>query len=175
MWNGRFAGPVPVDATEGSGDADRTGDIEALRQRRESCSDRHRSPTGASTGGATQIPGVVGPPKEGIIGLSVPGIGRHVGLAEQDPTGGQEPPRKPRVLHRNDLGACGKARRGAQSGHLDTVLDRQRQAVERPKRLAPAMSGLGLGCAPARLLVIGDHNRVELLIVARDTRQVELD
>jgi hypothetical protein len=69
MWNGSFAGPVSVDATESSRDADRSGDIEALRQRRESCRDSRRSPTGTPTRGTAQIPGVVGPAKERIIPL----------------------------------------------------------------------------------------------------------
>jgi hypothetical protein len=92
MWNGSFARSVPIDAAESSRDTDRTGDIEALRQRRETCRDSNRSPTGTSTGGTAQIPGVVGPPKERIVGLPVTRIRRHVGLAKQDPTGGEEPP-----------------------------------------------------------------------------------
>jgi len=84
--------PVPIDAAESSRDADRTGDIEALRQRRETCCYNNRSPTGTPTGGTAQVPGVVGSPKEGIIGLPVTGIERHVGLAEQDPVCGEEPP-----------------------------------------------------------------------------------
>jgi len=46
--------------------------------------------------------------------------------------------------------------------------------VEHSEWLAQAMSRIGLGRAPASLLIIGDHYRVELVIVVCDTRQVEL-
>ena len=77
----------PVDAAEVGGDADGAADVAAELEEGQPGGDGCRRAAGAAAGGAGKVPGVVGAPEDGVIGLDAAGEGGQVGLAEDDGAG----------------------------------------------------------------------------------------
>ena len=91
-----------------------------------------------------------------VVGLRAEAEFRHVGLADDDGAGGAHALDDVAVLLRHEIGEDARAEGGAQALRQRQVLDRDRQAEQRPGLGAagkPEVGGLGLGkdfCAPAQ-------------------------
>ena len=75
-------------------------------------------------------------PNSGEFGQALAAELRRRGLADQDRAGGAEPGDRDRIMVRHVVLVRHRAKRGAHALGVDDVLDRERDTVERPERLA---------------------------------------
>ena len=143
-------------------DADRAADVGADLEAREpgrptAAADR---PTNRRARG--RVPRVVRRAEDLVVGLQVARPARHVGLAEHDRAGRLQLRDGRRVGGGHVVGQLDRAAGRADALDLDGVLDRDRQAVERPERVAARSRLVGRGGRVASALDVERDDRVEL-------------
>ena len=89
-------------------------------------------PARRPTGGALQVPRIVGRAEQHVVGLEIGRPGGGIRLAEQDTAGGGEPGHRGRVHGGHMVGQCRRPARRAHATGFDGVLHGERQSVERP-------------------------------------------
>ena len=172
--DGRLAGAVTVDATEGGGHTDRPGHVAAEFQRRQPGGDRGGTAAGAATRRSPVIPGIDGTAEDRVARLPVAGPGWHVRLAHDHRARRTDAGDDRRIRRRAPPGERRDTGGTAQAGDVDRILDRQRQTQERAI-IAARPRGIGGSRGRARGIVVGGDNGVEGRVVALDLVQVQVE
>ena len=164
-----------VDAAAVRRQPDAAPGIGADAERREAGGDGRRLAAARAARGPVVVPGVVAAAVERVVGLVEPDQLRDVGLAEHDRAGLAQPTHEGRVGGRRGTGETRDAARRRQAGDVERLLQRDRNAVQRPGVLAPSerpVGVLGLGC---RLLEAVDDDGVERRVQPFGPREVRGD
>ena len=126
----------------GRGVAERAAHIRAVRERKHPACDRNCGATAAAPAGASGRVWIPGGSEHLIEGLRAsPELG-GIGLADDDRAGRLEPLDVELVFLGNEVAIDRRPERGADAPGQGEVLDRDRQPVERPRRLASGKGGV---------------------------------
>ena len=126
-----------VDAVEVGRVADGAADVAAQLERRQPGGHRGGGPARGATGGAGDVPRVVGGAVDVVEGLEVAGVEGGVGLPDHDRPGRLQPGHRQGVGGGHVPGQLRGPRGGHQAFGLPDVLDRHGQAVEGTGRPSP--------------------------------------
>ena len=127
---------------------------------------------GRSARRAAGVPGVAGGAVHRVEALPVGQRDRHVGLAEQHRAGGLQALHQQRVASGDVAGVGRVAVGGGQPGHVEALLHRDRQAVQRAPALAARQGRIGGAGTVAGAVGIQHHHRVDRAAQAADAAQV---
>ncbi len=100
---------------------------------------------------------------------------RYVRLPEDDRPGLAQPLHQRSVALRPVRNAAGKADRRRRTGHQELLLDRDRNAVQRPEGLAAGPGGIGGGRLVPRPIEQGYHHRVQAWVHLFDALDMLFD
>ncbi len=158
---------VRVDAAEVRRCAQRTRDVGADGQRPEPARQRRRRPAGGAARRAPQVPGVVGGAVDLVVALHVVQPQGHIGLAEHHRARRPEPRHLHRVLGRHVVAVLRHAPGRRQTGDVVGLLDRHRNAEQRPL-LASGPRPVGVARGGPGPLEVRHADRVDRLVVPLD-------
>ena len=157
----------PVHTAEARRPADRAAAVAALRQRAQPGGHRGRAAAARPAGAAIGIPGISAGIPQTVGGVADEPELRTVGLAEHDGSGTENPLHGERVRARHVVAEDERALRRPHTAGVFRVLDRHRDAVQRPQRVAAHHRILGGPCRAQRALPrdgqIGTQSSVEAL------------
>ena len=154
--------------------AQRAADIRPELQRHEAGGKRRRGAARRPAGAAAEIPGVVGGAEDVVVALPVGQVQRHVGFAEDHGAGILQ------ALHGKGVSGGVPAPElpiapaGRQADDIELLLDRHRQAEQRPA-LALRQGGVGGRGGFARPLEIAHDDGVDLRVDPLDAGNRGID
>ena len=138
----------PGHATEGGRPPDTAAEVATQAERAAAVSDDGCFPTGAAPRCSGRVPRVVGPAEHGVVGFVNEQELGDVRLA-QNHGSGLAKPLDQRPVGRCDVPAAGdEANGGRHAGHVELVLDGDRNAVQRTEVLAGGLVSIRLGSLP---------------------------
>ena len=166
-----------VDPAPRRGDPHRTAAVGPLRERQQPVGHRRGAAARRPAAVARGVERVAGRPEEDVVARRTEAHHRAVRLADHDRAGGLHPlgPHARRVDHvvaqRRD-----PAERGRPPGlEVEQVLDRGRDAVQRPERRTGGDRGVGLARGRARVIEGAEHERVQRGIARLDAGDRRLE
>jgi hypothetical protein len=152
--------------------ADAAPRVAAEAERRGARGQGGRLASAAAGWGAVAIVRVAGRSIDRIVGHDAAAAGRTVGLAEQDRPGPTHAGDDDRITFGDVRRALHQTRGGDDAGDVEDVLDRERDAVERPAALAPRQRGIGRIRLRAGALVDALHDGVDRGVDLVDPLQI---
>jgi hypothetical protein len=136
--------------------------------------DDRRLAAAAAAGRACEVERVVGAAVHLVVGLDAPAVGRAVGLAEEDGSGGLHTGDGRGVLVRHHADPFRHADRHLDPRGADVVLDRERDAVQHACGLTAREARIRLAGGGERAIAVEPREGVDRAVDERDVRDVRL-
>jgi hypothetical protein len=149
LWNRGLRRPVTIDAATSAGHTNRTADVAADFERRQTRRECGATTTGAAARRTTEVPRIVRASVDRAIGLPVGKRNRDVRLAEQTCAGVEDRLRERAVIGRAMVFQRDEAGTLRQPRRLCRFLQRHRQSQQRTA-LPARERGIGDACGVAR-------------------------